>query len=37
MLVLKSKKLRARAGLIPVESFSSRKNFLAAPDRGRPV
>ena len=34
MLILKSKKLRATGGLVPHESFSSRKNFLSQPGRG---
>lgn len=34
MLALKSKKLRLAAGLIPLESFGARKNFLSASDKG---
>ena len=34
MLILKSKKLRATGGLVPHESFSSRKNFLSQQGKG---
>lgn len=34
MMIMKAKKLRALCGLIPLESFGSRKNFLSAPGRG---
>jgi hypothetical protein len=34
MLILKSKKLRLSAGLIPLESFGARKNFLSTPGNG---
>lgn len=34
MLMMKSKKLRLSAGLLPYESFGVRKSFLAAPGRG---
>lgn len=34
MIILKAKKLRLAAGLLPVDSFSSRKNFLVSPQRG---
>lgn len=34
MLVLKARKLRSLNGLLPIDSFSRRKNYLSSPQIG---